>query len=991
MTGFPGKFGGGGGGGGGDARGVAVGELEPFLRHVAPFLHPALGDAFRDAASPSRLYEFATEVSVNLPPAARACAYMDPSFDRVRAAVADFASALVYAASFPELSADLVLLPALGLRRFATIFLGIMLNLLLALLFTLSSVLVYSLMLIDTNSRTFELAVRRMLGSGRPTIVALLLMQAASYALPALAAGLLTAQAAAAAALSSFERLSGIAVGLALTPTALWSAAALATLIPAVASVGPIRAALGPTVREALDARPKAALTAVSVQRTDDGAVPWPLFVLGLGLFLAGGSVYYLLPLSLLSANIGLLAAVFFGILVGMLAGLVVLALNLELLLERAVVLLFLAWWERAELLRLALGNLVAHRLRNRKTFLMFSLAVSFVVLITVAAEQQLRTAAYAQQQRNGAPVVVRAPAEADGSTRGFDPAVAAAVEAVVARFSLTGAPGAAAGVLRRADAFVGASAWASVRLDAALAQALAEAAAVAGTAAAAAPALSMGRLYQRTAYLVNLGRTLAWTIFPQAVSPALFASAAAEAPAGSAGGVGGAGATFAQFNVFSDADVAPAEETALPLSEQLYSARGSQGAIVSSMLRIELALRRGAQAALQTTAQRDEADAAAALAAAASGQPSARLETFARSRLLALGMMEHASFFRFSRAPVWEVGGCLVSLPSFARLLDAHATLAGAQRVDAALVRAVWARQLNETEAAAAAAAAAAVQKSASESAGVTSAGGAPVAAAALSLLLGSSDGAAVRPLLAGLGAEDVRMAALFVGGFDAATSSAQIDALIAELRAAVARAVEARTGFVDDEDAPGGYEIYDARDGGEDEALTVSLLNLFFGGLTAVAIALVRAEAQDVLGRECAFIDLPPAVHAAPTPTPAPPQCSFSLVASMGANISEQRREIGVLLALGLSAGALERVYSHEAFALVVAACSSGLAVGTFVAWSMGLQQALFTGIPLPVVIPWAVSVVVIVASVAAAFVSTALPLRALTRGKPITSLLR
>jgi hypothetical protein len=148
--------------------------------------------------------------------------------------------------------------------------------------------------------------------------------------------------------------------------------------------------------------------------------------------------------------------------------------------------------------------------------------------------------------------------------------------------------------------------------------------------------------------------------------------------------------------------------------------------------------------------------------------------------------------------------------------------------------------------------------------------------------------------------------MSALFVGGFDAAAvAPAQLDALVAELRAAVARSIEARLGY-DPGDA-GGYEVYDARDGGEDEAATVALLNLVFGGLTAVAIAL----------------------------------CSFSLVASMGANIAEQRREIGVLLALGLSASALERVYMHEAFVLVVAACSSGAAIGCFIAWTMGLQQ--------------------------------------------------
>ena len=128
----------------------------------------------------------------------------------------------------------------------------------------------------------------------------------------------------------------------ALTPAAVWTAVVLATLIPAVASVGPIRGALGGTVREALDARPKAALVQVSVERAGAGAaVPWPLLVLGLGLFSAGFLVYYLLPLSLLTLNLGLLASVFFGILLGVLAGLVLLAMNLELLAQRAVLALF--------------------------------------------------------------------------------------------------------------------------------------------------------------------------------------------------------------------------------------------------------------------------------------------------------------------------------------------------------------------------------------------------------------------------------------------------------------------------------------------------------------------------------------------------------------------------------------------------------------------------------------------------------------------------
>lgn len=51
-----------------------------------------------------------------------------------------------------------------------------------------------------------------------------------------------------------------------------------------------------------------------------------------------GFAIYYLIPLSLLSLNLSLFFNIFFLILLGMLFGLVVLALNMEILLEKAVV-----------------------------------------------------------------------------------------------------------------------------------------------------------------------------------------------------------------------------------------------------------------------------------------------------------------------------------------------------------------------------------------------------------------------------------------------------------------------------------------------------------------------------------------------------------------------------------------------------------------------------------------------------------------------------
>lgn len=65
------------------------------------------------------------------------------------------------------------------------------------------------------------------------------------------------------------------------------------------------------------------------------------------------------------------------------------LSLNLETLLERAVTIAFFFWDKPA--LRVIVGkNLIAHRVRNRKTTVMYALSLAFVILISVLYDLQV-------------------------------------------------------------------------------------------------------------------------------------------------------------------------------------------------------------------------------------------------------------------------------------------------------------------------------------------------------------------------------------------------------------------------------------------------------------------------------------------------------------------------------------------------------------------------------------------------------------------------
>ena len=103
-------------------------------------------------------------------------------------------------------------------RRFVSIFLGLLLNVVLFVLFALCCILIYSLMTINVQKRTFELAVRRLIGTSRNTIIAMLSMQSFLYSFPAWVIGLIFGRILVAAVMAQFVKLSGLPVRANLTP-----------------------------------------------------------------------------------------------------------------------------------------------------------------------------------------------------------------------------------------------------------------------------------------------------------------------------------------------------------------------------------------------------------------------------------------------------------------------------------------------------------------------------------------------------------------------------------------------------------------------------------------------------------------------------------------------------------------------------------------------------------------------------------------------------
>ena len=144
-----------------------------------------------------------------------------------------------------------------------------------------------------------------------------------------------------------------------------WSAVGgalfVGVLIPLFSSIVPIRRALSANLTEALNVtRGKSPGVLISFidNRTKD-VVPYLLF--GSVAVIFGIGIYYGLPVAMLQLNFGLLLTIFFTILMGLLLGLVLIAVNMQGALEFMLMHLLLFWETRA-MKTLLRKNMIAHK-----------------------------------------------------------------------------------------------------------------------------------------------------------------------------------------------------------------------------------------------------------------------------------------------------------------------------------------------------------------------------------------------------------------------------------------------------------------------------------------------------------------------------------------------------------------------------------------------------------------------------------------------------
>ena len=280
---------------------------------------------------------FSPEIIINSPN--RIKLYLDTNYDKIQQTITKQGSHIAERLGIYPFEMELPVLGELFPLRFSSMFLGVILNMILFILFLLSVILLYSLLLVSVETKTFDMGVVRVLGLNKVGVIIMILLQSLSYVVPGIILGLVFSLPALAYAGKALNNAIGVQIPIYPTAYAAGFAVLLGLLIPLVSSYVPIREALKQNLQTSL-------------------------------------------------------------------VGLVILSLNVQHLMERLIVLVVfdfcLRWFVKAGVRKLILKNLAAHRLRNRRTGIMYALSLAFVIFLIVAYEVQIQSTSYSIRQQHG-------------------------------------------------------------------------------------------------------------------------------------------------------------------------------------------------------------------------------------------------------------------------------------------------------------------------------------------------------------------------------------------------------------------------------------------------------------------------------------------------------------------------------------------------------------------------------------------------------------
>jgi ABC-type antimicrobial peptide transport system permease subunit len=163
-------------------------EYEPFLRWVSLFLPDTMTyntDFLTYLSSSQALYQF-TDFYYYTLPEPRYQYYQSQNFETMKAQVTEQVDFIVTKFGFYQAYVILPLLDQMEDLQMAVVMLGCVFNVVLILMCAISTLLIYSLLMVSVEQKTFDNGVLRMVGTSKTDCILLVGIQTLSFVVPSL-------------------------------------------------------------------------------------------------------------------------------------------------------------------------------------------------------------------------------------------------------------------------------------------------------------------------------------------------------------------------------------------------------------------------------------------------------------------------------------------------------------------------------------------------------------------------------------------------------------------------------------------------------------------------------------------------------------------------------------------------------------------------------------------------------------------------------------
>jgi hypothetical protein len=251
------------------------------------------------------------------------------------------------------------------------------------LIIVLASMAIYSLLISDVEQSTYEFGMLRALGLDVRSLGVLIAARAAYFTAPSLLLGIIVAQMASFVVLAYLYDFIGAERNFSMDSFAVSLALVIGVAMPVIGSYVPTKAALQNSLSDSLDMYKQASATvSVVATRLENLGVSGSQLAVGLGLVFIGLIVYLVIPLAFVIRDFDLMFTCLNSLIIVVVMGMVTLSTAAQGSLEKALVYCMMALTPDRRFISLVLKNLAAHRNRNQKTVLMFTIAVTFVVFV---------------------------------------------------------------------------------------------------------------------------------------------------------------------------------------------------------------------------------------------------------------------------------------------------------------------------------------------------------------------------------------------------------------------------------------------------------------------------------------------------------------------------------------------------------------------------------------------------------------------------------